>query len=207
MANQVSINFLECDPSPSQGYRVMWRVQGSGDPYTDAGNFFTSPAVFNDNINPNGTLYEGTITAEGIGINCNPVPWQTMGQESSSGGFDNSSCGTMINETTASQSYVPLPPYTLNVDGASLVTLAWQTQNRPNRFTLYDNGFFGQTSGWHGFAPYPGPWGLSLNNSTSGTINFNPILGHTYTLLVEVGPGGPPPYDITDNFQVDILCS
>lgn len=206
--NQITIHFQECEPAPSKGYKVQWRVLGSGDPYTDAGNFFTSPAVFTDPDNPPGTIYEGTITAEGTNTICNPVPWQTT-EESPGGssGFDNSSCGTSISVNTGSSGYVPLGPYTLHVDVASQVTLAYDVLGRPNRFTLYDNGAFAQTSGWKGIAPYAGPWGMSLNTPLTGSIVFIPILGHTYTLLVEVGPAGPPPYDISDNFLVDIICT
>lgn len=74
---------------PSRGYRVFWRVAGSGDPYTDAGNFFTSPAVFTDETNPPGTEYEGTIAAQLHSSFCDPINWSTIedsGGSGSSGG-------------------------------------------------------------------------------------------------------------------------
>lgn len=208
--NQITITFLQCDPQPSKGYNVKWRVFGSGDPYTDAGNFFTSPAVFTDTINPPGTIYEGIIVAQGHNIECNPVSWNTFTEESStsgSAGFDNSSCGTSISQNTAALTYVALPVYTLHVDLASHVDLAYDVLGRPNRFTLYDNGVFSDTSGWKGIAPYAGPWGASLSTPLTGFISFNPIAGHVYTLLVEVGPAGPPPYNVSDNFLVSVICS
>lgn len=84
--NLVTIIFEECSPDPSQGYRVWWRVAGSGDPLTNAGDFFSSPAVFQDSLNPSGTQYEGIIvshTREGL---CNTVNWSTQSSESGSSG-------------------------------------------------------------------------------------------------------------------------
>lgn len=83
--NQISINFIECDPAPSKGYNVKWRVFGSSDPYTDEGNFFTSPAVFIDNTNPDGTQYEGKLTAQGRNTDCNEIDWSTPENQESSG--------------------------------------------------------------------------------------------------------------------------
>lgn len=70
---------------PPRGYKLFWRVAGSSDPYTSAGNFFTSPAVFTDPINLPGTEYEGTLTAQLRGSLCNPVDWSTI-VDSGSGG-------------------------------------------------------------------------------------------------------------------------
>ena len=88
IVNRINIVFLECDPAPSRGYNVQWRVAGSGDPFTDAGNFFVSPAVIIDNVNPPGTQYEGTVTSKGVNTNCNPQSWSTEQQSvsGSSGG-------------------------------------------------------------------------------------------------------------------------
>jgi len=211
IANRITINFLECDPSPSKGYKIKWRVLGSLDQYTDAGNFFVSPAVIVDNDNPPGTQYEGTIQSQGTNTNCNEIAWSTQvesqSSSSSGGGFDNSSCGSLISINTASHLYVDLGLFPINVDGAAHVDLSYDVLGRPNRFTLYDNGVFADTSGWKGIAPYPGNWGASLSTPLTGVLGFNPIAGHTYTLRIEVGPAGPPPYDISDNFQVSIICS
>lgn len=81
--NLITVNFVPCATLPSKGYRVKWRVYGSFDQYTDAGNFFTSPAVFTDSDNPPGTEYEGTITPEGNNTDCDPVFWNTVQDGSS----------------------------------------------------------------------------------------------------------------------------
>lgn len=83
--NQIVINFEECDTAPSKGYNVKWRVFGSSDPYTDVGNFFTSPAVFTDGTNPDGTQYEGKITAQGRNTECNEIDWATPENPESGG--------------------------------------------------------------------------------------------------------------------------
>lgn len=62
--NTITVNFIECEPTPANGYNVQWRVAGSADPYTDAGNFTSNPAVFTDSSNPDGTQYEGFIRAD-----------------------------------------------------------------------------------------------------------------------------------------------
>jgi hypothetical protein len=72
--NQITINFYECEPTPN-GYNILYRPFGSDDPYTDAGNFTESPAVFTDDVNPNGTSYEGIIRSD-CGETFGPeTPW------------------------------------------------------------------------------------------------------------------------------------
>lgn len=64
MPNTVSVTFIECNPAPNLGYKLKWRVAGSGDPYTDEGNFPSSPATFEDAINPEGTCYEVVLQSD-----------------------------------------------------------------------------------------------------------------------------------------------
>lgn len=115
-------------------------------------------------------------------------------------------CGDSITETTVSTTYVDLGLFNLNVAGSSSVDLNWSIGNRPNRFTLYDNGVFADTTGWRGIAAYAGPWGMSLSTATSGTLTFAPVGGHTYTLRIEVGNADPDNI-ISDTFLVNIVCS
>jgi len=56
--NTITVDFIPCTPAPANGYNLQWRVLGSGDPFTDEGNFTSSPATFTDNSNPEGTCYE-----------------------------------------------------------------------------------------------------------------------------------------------------
>lgn len=70
------------------GYKLTWRVAGSGDPYTDEGYFTSSPASFVDNINPEGTCYEGFLqsdcseSGESGTVLGEAIPWATPCEES-----------------------------------------------------------------------------------------------------------------------------
>lgn len=76
--NKIVVYFNTCTPAPARGYLLEYRVAGSGDAYTNAGHFFTSPAVFYDTINPAGTCYEGLIRTDCTDdVMGNPVLWQS----------------------------------------------------------------------------------------------------------------------------------
>lgn len=88
MANTVTINFIPCEPAPAQGYKLTWRIAGTSDPYTDAGNFTGSPAQFTDEISAPGTCYEGFLQADCSGsgesgtLLGQSIPWSTPCEES-----------------------------------------------------------------------------------------------------------------------------
>ncbi len=88
MSNTVTINFIECEPAPANGYNLKWRVAGTSDPYTDEGNFSFSPASFVDNINPQGTCYEGFLqsdcsqSGDSVTLLGEAIPWATVCGES-----------------------------------------------------------------------------------------------------------------------------
>lgn len=101
--NTITVNFIPCSPTPPNGYNIQWRVAGSADPYTDAGNFTESPAIFTDDTNPVGTNYEGIIrsdfTESGESGNryCNDLSWTTVVESGGSGeegigGISNMEC-------------------------------------------------------------------------------------------------------------------
>ncbi len=200
---KISVYFSPCSPVPSGGYKIYYRVADGGDPYTYAGAFFTSPAVFYDTLNLVGTCYEGYIVTDcGNDVMGNHIPFETCG----SGVIDNSSCGTTLSTETSDQAYVDLGLFDLHVDGSVTVNLLYDVYDRPNRFTVYEDGVAIVNSGWKGYAPYPGPWGASLSTAGTGTLTFNPVLGKTYQVRIEAGPGGSSPYDVSDNFELNINC-
>lgn len=203
--NKIVLYFNKCSPAPAGGYKIFYRVADTDDPYTAAGTFYNSPAIFYDNVNPAGTCYEGYIVTDcGNDVMGNHIPFESCG----SGTFDNSSCGTTISINTADLDYVDLGYYDLFVDGAAGVDLNYETFDRPDKFTVYEDGLPLISSGWKGYAPYGGPWGASLSTSLTGTLSFTPVLGKVYTLRIEVGNAGPtPPYNISDNFTIDIICN
>lgn len=76
--NIITIPFIECDPMPAKGYHLYWRKVDSGDPYTDGGNYFTSPIVFSDDEGISGNQYEGVLVSENSSEFCNEMPWSTV---------------------------------------------------------------------------------------------------------------------------------
>jgi len=83
MANTITINFIPCTPAPANGYKLTWRVAGSADPYTDNGFYTESPIIFVDELNPEGTCYEGFLqsdcseSGESSAVVGNAIPWAT----------------------------------------------------------------------------------------------------------------------------------
>lgn len=201
--NKISINFTLCSPEPLHGYKIYYRVAGSGDDYKLAGTFFTSPAVFYDNLNPAGTCYEGYMASDCGDLMGNHIAFETC----NSTVIDNSSCGTTIAINTADMGYVNLGFFDLHIDSVAHVSLNWATYERPDRFTVFKDGSYLTGTGWKGYAPYPGPWGMSLSTTETGSLTFNPLPGSAYKIQIEVGPAGPAPFNLTDNFVLDIICS
>lgn len=86
----------------------------------------------------------------------------------------------------------------------SNIEMEWNSYDRPNRFTVYDNSGQLGTTGWVGYANYAGPWGLSLNTAQSGYMNitFGSLYGRY--ILVEAGPAGPD--ELSDSWNLAINC-
>lgn len=62
--NRITVQFVECEPAPANGYNIQWREFGTFGAYIDAGNFSNSPAVIDDITLPDGTDYEGIIRSD-----------------------------------------------------------------------------------------------------------------------------------------------
>lgn len=115
-------------------------------------------------------------------------------------------CGDAITLTSDSYAFINYGFFALDVEVADSVDLNWNTSERPNRIDLYDNGSLLDTTGWRGFALYAGPWGPSLNTALSGTITFEPVAGHSYTVRIEGGPSDPDNL-VSDGVSVGIVCT
>lgn len=204
MSNKITVNFVPCQNHPAKGYFVFYKESGAAS-YVQAGPFYSTPAIFYDPA-PIGTCYEGYIVADcGNDVLGNHIPFETCA--SSAVVTDNSSCGTTLEQETTDLHYVNVGLFDLHVDGASSVILSYHALDRPNRFTAYEDGFEIATSGWKGYAPYPGPWGTSgISTSETGSLAFPIIPGRVYQVRVEAGPAGPPPYDVSDNFTLTVIC-
>lgn len=75
----IVINFVPCSPAPANGYNIKYRIAGSGDPYTDAGNFSSPPASITVDF-PDGTAFEGIIKGDcGDGLFGPDVAWTAGG--------------------------------------------------------------------------------------------------------------------------------
>jgi len=116
-------------------------------------------------------------------------------------------CGQFINGSYNGEDYHQYAEYYI-CDGetSTQITAQYEVFDRPNRFTWYDNSGFISTSGWKGFASYPGPWGASLSTPTSGTLSTVYNTAQGLYLLVEAGPADPL-NPISDSFSVNIVCS
>jgi len=92
-----------------------------------------------------------------------------------------------------------------STDGASN-TLYWSVLDRPNRINIYSNGSVDYTTGWQGTANYAGPWGSSLNTSSTGNASFT--WGSTSNRLVriEYGPADSS-NQIADAVEFNIVCN
>ena len=87
---------------------------------------------------------------------------------------------------------------------SSSINLRWFSYERPNRFTLYDDSGEIATTGWKGYANYPGPWGLTLNTATDGYLPATFTTGSGRYLLVEAGGAGPS--ELSDTWNATIIC-
>jgi hypothetical protein len=88
-----------------------------------------------------------------------------------------------------------------------VITLTCDAIDRPNRFSVYDNSNnLIDTTGWMGTAIYPGPWGSSLNVTSTLSISFMYDLTKTYELRVDIGAADPLS-PISDSWQVSITCN
>ena len=94
--NKIEINFTPCEPAPPSGYNVKWWVAGSDAVPKNAGNFFMSPAVFYDTLNPAGTQYEGFIKSVCGGVST-PVYWDTASGCGAESGGEMVINGTIVN--------------------------------------------------------------------------------------------------------------
>lgn len=77
--NHITVVFKPCQPAPANGYRIIYRPQGSSGNYRVwPSNFLASPAEFTDTLDALGTEYEGYIMGDcGGGMYGVRYPWVT----------------------------------------------------------------------------------------------------------------------------------
>jgi hypothetical protein len=154
--NTITIDFMPCEPTPVNGYRIYYRPVGGGAYRFHPDRFYVTPAVFTDEEDPIGTSYEGFIQGDCGGEKYGlPIPWSAENSESGSGGGSGS--GSEPPE-------VPCRTYilskTVGTPSAHYIDCAGNTQD-----TLINSMTSICTNG-HGFTISGG--GITVNSFTDG---------------------------------------
>lgn len=125
-------------------------------------------------------------------------------------------CGSTL-QGTYSPSNQQSDIRSLDLSGASngsTITISYNSYDRPNRFTIKEDGITNVvisgnngalSGGWVGTASYQGPWGSSLARPTSGTMTFTYNSTKTYQLIVDIG-NADPISPMSDSWDVTITC-
>lgn len=190
----LTVNFTGSDPAPAGGYIVKWAA-GNG-----SWNYVTPNPTSSPISIPNVPVCEDiTVVMQSQCDNSQVSAEQTTVVPA----YSSNVCSDVISGTHTHNGYYAYPSYLLDTRAAtSTVTLTYDVIDVPNRFTIYDsNGNLIVTSGWRGVAAYPGPWGGSLNTTTTGSISFT-ATDCFYRLLVESNTNT----SYADAFSVSIAC-
>jgi len=115
-------------------------------------------------------------------------------------------CGAVLSDNWTFDTYTTQTKC-LNLSARSngdIISISVQSYDRPNNFTVRANNGNGvATSGWLGYADYPGQWGSSISNSGSTTLTFVYNSSLTYTLEIEIGEGN----GTSDGWQAILTCA
>lgn len=202
VTKSLTVSFTPPNPTPSNGYRIKWRVVGTSTYTTAVGPFLSSPATLT-NI-PTCEDIEGTVESS-CGGSFSSVATFTVSKEATY------TCADQVTGSNASgQFYIyPKKVYDLANTGDT-ITLNWDVAGGvPNRFTVYNSlNQIALTTGWKGISSNSGPWGSSpLNTPTFGTNTFSKAAaggdGRWYYLVAEtVGQA-----NTTDSWSATIACT
>lgn len=207
-------------PTETPGFCKTYSVVGTAlDAYYEgfdcSGNFVTGPVPFGSTgiteCLQSGTLFlveANVVSYTACTISPTPTPTQTSTigipitptpTPSSPVCWD--CADAAVSGSYSGTSYYSYPITNVCSSVNSTVTFNWTSYDRPNRFSIYDSSGLIYTTGWKGYAPYPGPWGSSLNTATNGSqnITFNSTTGRY--VLVEAGNGSE-----SDSYVWDMTC-
>lgn len=116
--NNIYIEFIPCEPTPVNGFKISYRPVGGGGYRVAPANFYTSPAVIVDNSDPVGTSYEGFMQGD-----CGPgklgimIPFIAHNNDSSGSGSES---GSQSGSASGSESESESVPAFIGLDvGAS----------------------------------------------------------------------------------------
>lgn len=158
-SNTITIYFDECEPTPSNGYRISYRPIGSAIPYRVwPVNFMSTPAEFIDNNDPIGTSYEGFIQGDcGGGKYGVSLPWTAINEVAPS---ESGSASGSASEPPAVPCRTIVMTKTVGTPSAHYIDCAGNTQD-----TLINTMTSICTNG-HGFTISGG--GVTVNSFTDG---------------------------------------
>jgi hypothetical protein len=165
----------------------------NGDSATNKANLIISDpsnktVIASDGPCPGGCAYPMYCSG---GVCYSPPPFSCGTAGCKSGGYSSSGNYSTIN------SYYQYPRITVDfscLPTGDHINITVSVIDVPNRFTIYDgNGNLVLTSGWIGYANYPGEWGSSLSTSYNVITLPWAKATNTYQLLVETQT--PPNYN------------
>ena len=114
-------------------------------------------------------------------------------------------CGSSLSGNYYGTGYYSYPEYTIDVSSSLLgsdITLAVQSYDVPNKFTIYDSlGNVVASSNWMGIANYSGPWGMSLNAPETANLQWHYGTSANFTLRVETETSS-----YSDSWNATVLC-
>jgi hypothetical protein len=116
------------------------------------------------------------------------------------------SCGDgIVQGGYAGVSQYTYPNQNITGTTTALVYLYWEVYERPNIISVYDSSGLRYTTGWVGYAAYSGPWGPSLNTSTTGTILVTFASTNGRYISVQAGPADPG-NPLADGYSWSLSC-
>lgn len=126
-------------------------------------------------------------------------------------------CGDTISGTYEPSTFTTQTKYLdlSDLTNGDIVSVAYTSYDRPNRFNIYENGSLKTSSLWAGTDPdmgttYTGPWtGNPIDSDGLGTITFAYVSGASYELRVDIGganPNATPVPNPSDAWSVTITC-
>lgn len=200
---KIILSFTGTTPPPANGYHVTYRKQVDVTYQTVTPNPTSSPVVISG-------LENGVNYLVYIGSDCGEGSTSELVVVNANATKSFLTCPANMTDNTSSSSIYTYPDKYIDLfnNPSTQLQLNYNAYDRPNRFTIYDeNGNLVISSGWVGTASYSGPWGVSLNVSPIGQLNFNrdPAITY-YTLRVEAGPANPE-NPISDNWEAQFSCS
>jgi hypothetical protein len=198
----VWFQILDCDDS-SVGFSIAYTAGAfSNNERCTAVNVTTRTVIVIGSTTtlPGGPLY--TLTSLGA-TGCPVTPTQTPDPTPTPTPNPTLGCGATYNGT---YSLLTFTTQTVNLDlsstpNGSSIFLEFVAVSRPNRFSIYENGFQIYSSGYIGSpSSVPGPWNPPGVSPASTTFIYDS--SKTYYVLIDIAPD-----NITDSYTINSICT